>query len=108
MNTPWWYSGDGPAGEVPPPESDSRARDAADAPAWDPNALLLAANQIVDWATERFIAPHAEHLDPREHPTCVLCRSAAMLGSITVEPPVTADEPTPMTWIPVRRMNPEE
>jgi hypothetical protein len=40
----------------------------------------------------------------------VLCRSATMLGGITNEPQTPAEPtmPTPMTWIPVRRIKPEE
>ncbi len=115
MNTPWWYSGDESADEgVPlegdPREGDPREGDPASAPAWDPNALLMAASQIVDWATERFVVPHAEHVDPGDHPTCVLCRSAAVLGGRTAEPNASTDpsNSTPMTWIPVRRIDPEE
>ncbi len=100
MNTPWWYSGDESTPEEEPQET----------PAWDPSALLMAANQIVDWATERFVAPHAEHVDPRDYPSCVLCRSATMLGGVTNEPQTPAEPttPTPMTWIPVRRIKSEE
>lgn len=105
VSTPWWYSGEEPAdGDAP------RDDEAPQIPAWDPSAILLVANQLVDWATERFVAPHAEHDDPAEYPSCVLCRSVSVLGGLTpdsgaLSEPVTM---TPVTWIPVRRVIVEE
>lgn len=83
-NPPWWFSGD-------------EADDAPSPPRFDPGALIAAASQLVDWATEKIVTPHAEHDDPSEHPTCVLCRSASVLqglsgtSEITVQ---TADQTT--------------
>lgn len=90
--TPWWYSGDE---ETP---------DAT--PRFDPMALVAAANGLVDWATERFVAPHETHTDPAEHPTCVLCRSAAVLagtGLTGVGVEIPEQDFGTITWIPVRR-----
>ena len=105
VNTPWWYSGDEPTdGQDPSVEESTQV------PAWDPSAILLVANQLVDWATERFVAPHSEHTDPADHPSCVLCRSTTVLGGLAQES-APASEPlatTPVTWVPVRRVNPEE
>jgi hypothetical protein len=89
MTNPWWYSGDDePAGE-------------RSAPQWDPTGLVAAANQLVDWATERFVTPHAEHADPADYPNCVLCRGSTVLG--TIARPATTEPVEPITWIPVRR-----
>jgi hypothetical protein len=73
-NTPWWYSGD---------EGDDSDGDPPAMPRIDTGALIAAASQFVDWATERIVTPHAEHDDPSEHPTCVLCRSAAVIQGLS-------------------------
>jgi hypothetical protein len=52
---------------------------------------------MVDWATERVMAPHAEHADPREHPDCVLCRTMTVLGDVGLRSPApdpAGDRPT--------------
>jgi hypothetical protein len=97
--TPWWYSGDDPdeSSERPPAM-----------PSFDTGALIAAASQLVDWATERIVTPHAEHDDPSEHPTCVLCRSAAVIQGLSggVEAIVESSTATPspatsdIRWIP--------
>ena len=99
MNTPpWWYSGD---------ESDGdRADDRTQRPMGiDPSGLIAAANQLVDWATERIVTPHAEHVNPSDHPTCVLCRSASVISSLTPTGPTDAPamsdaHASPVRWIP--------
>jgi hypothetical protein len=68
-NPPWWFSGDEPEDEPVPPRL-------------DPTMLIAAANQLVDWATERIVTPHVEHDNPSDHPTCVLCRSSAVLQGL--------------------------
>jgi hypothetical protein len=97
--TPWWYSGDE---EEEVPEA---------SPRFDPMALVAAANQLVDWATERFVTPHEEHTDPQEHPTCVLCRSATVLAGtgLTGAGVESAEQNLgSITWIPVRRETSEQ
>jgi hypothetical protein len=78
----------------------------------------------VDWAAERVIAPHSDHLDPREHPECVVCRTLVVVGDLGARvsdaTPDLTDDPTgvapdkgdgeaaqmadPMSiaWIPIR------
>ncbi len=46
----------------------------------DWTALVAGAARMVDWATERVMAPHAEHVDPAEHPECMVCRTVALIG----------------------------
>jgi hypothetical protein len=95
--TPWWYSGNEESSDP--------------TPRFDPTALVAAANQLVDWATERFVTPHEDHADPQQHPTCVLCRSAAVLagtGFIGGADAAAEDGLGPITWIPVRRCAEEE
>lgn len=101
MTTPWWYSGNDPGDEswdegVPPSQTPP--------PAWDPAALVSAANQLVEWATDRFVAPHAEHVNPADHPTCMLCRGSAVLGSVQ-RSSAPVDGAEPITWVPVRRVD---
>lgn len=101
MNTPpWWYSGD-ESERIPSDDADGNERSMR----IDPSGLIAAANQLVDWATERIVTPHAEHGDPSEHPTCVLCRSASVIAGLTpTAPPGAAamGEPhaAPVRWIP--------
>lgn len=93
---PWWYSGDdeadveadgvGPAPESPIDGPDSSGpqseRDEATAEGsgieW--TALLAGAQRMMDWATERVMAPHAEHDVPADHPQCVVCRTMVLIG----------------------------
>jgi hypothetical protein len=98
---PWWYSGD--ADDHVPAEpvlAEPEAQDGAqphgadledavdeDAPdgagtssAMDWTALVAGAARMVDWATERVMAPHAEHGDPAEHPECMVCRTVSLIG----------------------------
>ena len=46
----------------------------------DWTALVAGAARMVDWATERVMAPHAEHDDPAEHPDCMVCRTVTLIG----------------------------
>lgn len=86
---PWWYSGDdeGPAADAPGttnaaegaagPER-SQGGDSATGVDW--TALVVGAQRVVEWATERVMAPHAEHAEPAEHPECMVCRTLVVLG----------------------------
>ena len=49
-------------------------------PSMDWMALVAGAARMVDWATERVMAPHAEHVDPAEHPDCMVCRTVTLVG----------------------------
>lgn len=96
---PWWYSGDGeqpepstgpdvqgatdsdvPSDDVEmdPDESGATADGASSSMDW--TALVAGAAKMVDWATERVMAPHAEHTDPAEHPDCMVCRTVTLIG----------------------------
>ena len=134
---PWWYSGDaeGEQGQVPAdlPPSDSVSDDASDA--WsdgngeeqaedassstgmDWSILMAGAQRMVDWATEKVMAPHAEHDDPAEHPQCMVCRTILLVGDPSGLGPPSSDPmgatasdathgeesaPEPVRWIPIR------
>lgn len=61
------------------------------------------AGQVTNWVTwlqsqaqQRILEPHREHTDPREHPTCVLCRTSQW-----VEPASERDRETQeIIWVP--------
>jgi len=99
--TPWWFSGDteelsdaGPGADetasAPESEADATESDAAGARDWA--GLVSGAQRVVDWATERVLAPHAEHEDPRDHPDCVICRTMSVLGDVGLRAPSPADQ----------------
>lgn len=110
--TPWWYSGDdaGPVEDEPIVEDTPIGEDESTG-GTDWSALIVGAQRVVDWATERVMAPHAEHTDPRENPTCVVCRTMVLLGEVrndstdaggtTAEGRVGGAEPA-IQWIPIR------
>jgi hypothetical protein len=85
---PWWFSGDDEqepdpvATPEPAPEPALDSADEADgtSSSMDWTALVAGAARMVDWATERVMAPHAEHTDPAEHPDCMVCRTVTLIG----------------------------
>lgn len=91
---PWWYSGD-EAGE----EDETRAEDSSSSsvPALDWMALLSGAQKVVDWATDRVLAPHSEHGDPHDHPDCMVCRTLVMAGRFDVPMPWSSSAQSPAT-----------
>ena len=104
--TPWWYSGDEPVPEhehEPQPRAAGDEQAADDQPAsMDWTALLTGAARMVDWATSAVMAPHAEHVDPEQHPQCMVCRTLVLVGD-PVAPPAPGPAPAePITWIPFR------
>ena len=141
---PWWYSGDEDAGSPSEPHgpSSSRGADAepsspeadggsgpTDSPVagLDWTALVAGAQRMVDWATDRVMAPHAEHGDPAEHPQCLVCRTLVVVGEAGyLGDPVDAADPRPgsdpeegtddgrrpsapeISWIPIREAPPGE
>lgn len=135
---PWWYSGEDEQPEheqpqAPPSVPELRPEPAGEAtPESEPEgtastmdwtALVAGAAKMVDWATERVMAPHAEHTDPAEHPECMVCRTVTLIGdpvglmgggsrpaegtdaeSADVEAsaaPVPAPGAQPIRWIPI-------
>lgn len=48
-------------------------------------ALMAGAQQLVEWASELVLAPHAEHADPAEHAECLICRGQQLLTSPLVQ-----------------------
>lgn len=76
---PWWYSGDDEPGTTEP-AAEPTGEPGQSQPGLDWTVLAAGAQRLVDWATERVVAPHAEHDDPREHPQCVVCRAMVVIG----------------------------
>lgn len=103
---PWWYSGD----EQPDEPQQADAGGTSGLGDW--TSLLSGAARMVDWATSAVMAPHAEHDDPSEHPTCVVCRTITLVGDPTGLVPGTGSAPSAppaeprtapaITWIPIR------
>ncbi len=85
---PWWLG------------DDARDRDDSDSSGSDKKASDFA-GQVTGWVTwlqglaqQRIVEPHRQHTDPREHPTCVLCRTSMLVD--------TADprESETIVWVP--------
>lgn len=103
---PWWFSGDEP--------EDSEEQKPSPGPSVDWTALATGAQRLVDWATERVMAPHAEHDDPHAHPQCVVCRTLLLIGERPPPPspdaasPAAASDSAPdIAWIPIVGEQPE-
>ena len=118
---PWWYSGgdaDVPDDPQAPPEAEPEPTPPNAGMDW--SMLMMGAAKMVDWATERVMAPHAEHEDPAEHPQCVVCRTILLVGdseglgvstrqqpigededAAASELPTTAQPPGAIRWIPI-------
>ena len=105
--TPWWYSGEGSESEN---ESEKQS-DGPSLPNLDWTALASGAQRLVDWATERVMAPHAEHQEPRDHPQCVVCRTMVLIGERPSAAPDDAAPSAPtaqrIEWIPIMGEPPE-
>lgn len=104
---PWWFSGD-----EPDEPDEPKASTGPSVPGLDWTALASGAQRLVDWATERVMAPHAEHDDPRAHPQCVVCRTMLLIGERATPPAEeeqtrpdaaddAADDSAEIVWIPI-------
>ena len=94
---PWWYSG---SSNQPPPESPS----SSDQPTGGTSSLgdlVSMASTVVEWATDRVMAPHADHRNPAEHPQCLICRASALLAPSATTPRGASKEPTHIIWIDI-------
>lgn len=89
MSTPWWFSGE--------PEEQAEPRRTTDFA-----ALAAGAQQLVEFARAALLAPHAGHVDPAEHPECLLCRASAAFGDRAASGRPTAPARA-ITWIPIER-----
>ena len=100
---PWWYSGDDDAPQ--PEEPPTPQGEGFGIPGVDWSALASGAQRLVDWATDRVMAPHADHADPREHPQCVVCRTILLLADRPGGPSTAPEEPVEVAdeiaWIPI-------
>ncbi len=98
--TPWWYSGSDDAEPVNEPAA------APESAGMDWSALMVGAQRMVDWASEKVMAPHADHGDPSAHPDCMVCRTLLLVGgtergpaAASADPP---EAPEPIRWLPIR------
>lgn len=96
-NPPWWYSGASSQDQAPDDAGDS-AQDRSSRPRFDIAGLASGAQQLVDLARQTLLAPHAGHVDPTEHPECMVCRTMAAVGEVRVAS--DRAEPAPrVEWI---------
>ena len=102
VEQPWWYSGDEPDASAGGPSVGGTSLD------WQ--GLLTGAARMVDWAASTVVEPHADHLDPAEHPECLVCRTLALvqdrtgMTAPTPQSPVPSPAPNPappIRWIPI-------
>jgi hypothetical protein len=70
---PWWFS----------EEEEEQPSAGKSLDLW---ALLGSVQRLAGWAqqmtAEQVLAPHAEHTDPSAHPTCLVCRTMAVLADV--------------------------
>lgn len=98
--TPWWFSGDS-AAEEPTSADAPKSSSSADS-GMSLGSLIAGAQQLFDWASELVLAPHADHLDPREHPDCLICKGTSLVQGVRSEP-ATPRAPRSISWIQVER-----
>ena len=107
--TPWWYSGG--ASEGSDDSEPEKKGDGPSLPNLDWTALASGAQRLVDWATEKVMAPHADHSDPREHPQCPVCRTMLLIGERPATPTddaaAAAQPEDRIEWIPIMGESPE-
>lgn len=119
---PWWYSGppeqarsEGRAGDGGARDDGARddgaAADGSGAVDW--MAMLAGAARMVDWARGAVLDPHAEHVDPADHPDCMICRTIVVVGDQVGMPargrgessgrvPEGPHDVEPMRWLTLR------
>ena len=70
---PWWFS----------EEEEEQPVAGKSMDLW---ALLGSVQRLAGWAqqmtAEQVLAPHADHTDPSAHPTCLVCRTMAVLADV--------------------------
>ena len=96
---PWWFSGN----DSDPPAPDEPQPTDAGLPNVDWTAITSGAQRLLDWATERVMAPHADHADPHDHPQCLVCRTLVLLADRSrtqARDDSHAERDTDITWIP--------
>ena len=79
---PWWFSGDAQEGRP-----------------FDLSGLATGAQFVVDWARESLLTTHQTHIDPADHPQCLMCRAMELFGSTPDQAPEPPDEGEALTWI---------
>ncbi|MDD2817575.1 MAG: hypothetical protein PHN51_02105 [Candidatus Nanopelagicales bacterium] len=77
---PWWFSG-----EEPPSST------------FDLGGIASSAQQIIEWARDSLLTTHQAHLNPADHPTCLLCKAMQLFQQSPNASETHDDEP--FTWI---------
>ncbi|MSO27571.1 MAG: hypothetical protein EXQ60_05840 [Candidatus Nanopelagicales bacterium] len=97
---------------------------------FDPAAIVGGLHQLLTWAAQTVGGPHSEHVDPGEHPDCLVCRGMGTMRalgldaivnqagnggvtdwdldtSVNVKEPVTfVGNDEDVTWVRVKREHP--
>ena len=45
----------------------------------DPAAIIGGIQHLLGWAGQTIVGPHAGHVDPVDHPECMVCRGVAAI-----------------------------
>ena len=105
---PWWYSGPSPD------DQPAGAGDRKPNVAFTLASLASGAQQVVDMAKQVILVPHADHDDPSEHGSCIICRGLLVLGDVRVRPEDDdggqrrADEsPATVRWVDLDPVRPD-
>lgn len=77
---PWWFSGD---------ESASNT--------FDLGSLATGAQHIIEWARDSLLTTHQSHVNPDDHPTCLLCKAMQLFQQTS--PVVPASDEEAVVWI---------
>jgi len=93
----WWFDQHAARTKVPaadsaqagPSESDAQDSSSS-AGGINVGALLTGAQQLMEWASELVLAPHADHADPAEHPECLMCKGQSLIASPAVQGAIIA------------------
>jgi len=78
---PWWSTQ-----QAPSPSS---------TPLTGLSGLATGVQALMAWAREQVLAPHADHLDPRDHPQCLACRGQSVLAGVLGDAADSPAEPVP-------------
>jgi len=77
---PWWFSGEESAGS-----------------SFDLGGIAQSAQQIIEWARDSLLTTHQSHIDPEDHPSCLLCKAMQLFHQSTTTRQTNED--ASFTWI---------
>ena len=78
---PWWFSGE----------------DSSSTSAFDLGSLAMGAQQIIEWARDSLLTTHQAHINPADHPSCLLCKAMQLFQQTTT--PTASNDEDAVVWI---------